>query len=287
MPGTTNSRQLSEDMGSRPRRLARLVAAGVSLKYPTFLIFLAYTNSSEKSKHQIISAKDTGLAQNSTRIQVPACPSSNLPVGPASRRRDDGVCAQTLIARVASDFCHHTRRLIRCVGADICQGRQDGGVGVAALRLVNSPSYCSCSMRTDPAGCCSWPVEVDVRGREAEGKQFGSFALNKIKCICLAETRLHYDPNAALPFRGLIPAHEYPLIVALYQPEWVYTITFGTGSGGRWSSPGKNRLRWDTVTSQRCGLSPTIIRNIDVCIYRACNSGEFIPIYELLSRCHV
>ncbi|KAH8991811.1 hypothetical protein EDB86DRAFT_1569169 [Lactarius hatsudake] len=189
-PSTPVSCLQLSDNTYRPRRLARLVAAGVSLKYPTFLIFLAYTNSSEK---------------------VPACPSSNLPMGPASQRRDDGVCAQTLIARVASDFCHHTQRLIHCVGADICQGRQDGGVGVAALRLVNSPSYCLCSMRTDPAGCCSWPVEVDVRGREAEGKQFGSFALNKIKCICLAETRLHYDPNAALPFRGLIPAHEYPL----------------------------------------------------------------------------
>ncbi|KAH9003912.1 hypothetical protein EDB83DRAFT_2466800, partial [Lactarius deliciosus] len=149
MPGTTNFRQLSENTGSRPRRLARLVAAGVSLKYPTFLISLAYTNS--------------------------------LPVRPASRRRDDGICAQTLIARVASDFCHHTRRLIRCIGADISQGRQDAGVAVVARRLVSSPPYCSYLMRTDPAGYRSWPVDVDVRGRGAEGKQFGSRSTRSVR----------------------------------------------------------------------------------------------------------
>ncbi|KAH8977791.1 hypothetical protein EDB86DRAFT_3091422 [Lactarius hatsudake] len=41
------------------------------------------------------------------------------------------------------------------------------------------------------------------------------------ECTCPAKTRLHYDPNAALPLRanaapplrGLVPAHEYPFVL--------------------------------------------------------------------------
>ncbi|KAH9158881.1 hypothetical protein EDB89DRAFT_1917250 [Lactarius sanguifluus] len=212
------ARQLSEDMGSRPRRLARLVAAGVPQIF-NLSHSLAYTNSSEKINRPLTTDqdypskwrhrsdselnKDPGARLPEPKVNIyfarqpghrPVPPS--LPVGPASRRRDDGVCAQTLIARVASDFCHHTRRLIRYVGADICQGRQDAGVAVAALRLL--------------AG----------RGGRARAQGRGKavrFALNKINPV---RENAHAWPKRVctttptpLSLRGLVPAHEYPFVL--------------------------------------------------------------------------
>ncbi|KAH9166173.1 hypothetical protein EDB89DRAFT_1910884 [Lactarius sanguifluus] len=171
MPGTTNSRHLSEDMGSRPRRLARLVAAGVSLKYPT------------KITPQI--------------------------------ERDDGICAQTLIDRVASDFCDHTRRLVRCVGAD-CQGRQDAGVAVAALRLTQLGAAVGRSRRT----CAGVGVSSSVRAQQDQ--YVPSVSSNSRKDLARENAharpkrvwrRLHYNPNATLSLRRLVPAHDYPLVL--------------------------------------------------------------------------
>ncbi|KAH8979672.1 hypothetical protein EDB86DRAFT_2835780 [Lactarius hatsudake] len=302
MPGTTNSRQLSEDMGSRPRRLALLVAAGVSLKYPTFLISLAYTNSSEK---------DPGARLPSLEVNViPSVFPADLsidpfrPVSPQDPLHGDAtmVSAQTLIARVASDFCHHTCRLIRCVGADIYQGRQDAGVGVAALRL---------------AGCRCWPVEEDVRGREAEGKQFGSRSTRSFseipgarECTCPAKTRLHYDPNAALPLRanaapplrGLVPAHEYPFVLhqrtrppshriqAERERRRSRYISWNAYALLLFELVPKDGGQVDQERLNDVDLSPTNIGNISVrlsTVFRqkrngARDLGEFIRVYELL-----
>ena len=82
----------------------------------------------------------------------------------------------------------------------------------------------------DPAGCRSRLLEEEVRRREAEGKRL-VFVLNKIgaralrlvyiplllsicrlgaagECTRLAQASPSYDPDAALPLRGLSSAHE-------------------------------------------------------------------------------
>ncbi|KAH9062504.1 hypothetical protein EDB83DRAFT_2315381 [Lactarius deliciosus] len=228
MPGTTTSRQLSMKPGSRPRRLARLVAitVGVSLKNPTSLIPLDSTNSessetvsSTKSSTTSSSIplmtistthakdKDVGLAQNAKRTQVLDLKANDAgeertmlltdlapdPSHPFSSmgpasRRPD-----------ASGFRHYARRPICCIGAGTFQAHQDEGVAVTVPR-----PFFSCLIRTTRLGAAaglSRKTCTGVRQRAGDSVRARRDQPGAAReYTCLAEAHLHYDPNVTLSF---------------------------------------------------------------------------------------
>ncbi|KAH9009078.1 hypothetical protein EDB84DRAFT_1681789 [Lactarius hengduanensis] len=169
---------------------------------------------------------DIGLAQNSKRVQVPACrsqsqhhpsilPANDLAVdpfcsvssaaSPASRIRDDGVLAQTLVVHVAS----------------------------VAMRDVPSAAAKGRKTKEHPQ-----PVEEDVCRHEAEGKRFRpGFRVSAQQACTSTQAPPPHESNVTLSIPSLVPA------AASATAAWAVAWTFFGFSNSNTSSSPLIRLR--------------------------------------------
>ncbi|KAH8991813.1 hypothetical protein EDB86DRAFT_1569078 [Lactarius hatsudake] len=202
MLGTTNSRQLSMKRGSRPRRLARLVAVtvGVTLKNLTSLIPLDSTNSESSetvspTKSSTTSSSiplmtiSTTHAKDKLSLSLKWSTHSIVPcLGCRSGSELPGACLLDLRANDADPMLLFEARLSS--SASLCatshllhRSRHLLGAPRRRSSCHSSTSFFLVLDAHDPARCRSQPVEEDVRGREAESRRFGSRSTRSVRAF--------------------------------------------------------------------------------------------------------